>query len=426
LDRARHCWRWIALFGAITAYSRSVVSQEALRSALSLDETLAANAKESSIENRHVRLGPIDGVFSLSSGLYLDDNVCLTETHKESDAILRSGVNMSLAWNATEQSNLRFETGVTYVEYFRGVEESGPEINPDSALAYTARIGDGSVTLFDQFDYLREARTESALANISHLSRAENTIGVRGQWAPNEFRTELGYSHNEYFSDSVSFQYLNRSAEYVFARGAWGFADSSEIGLESGGNVTSYENAKQNDNYAISVGPYVEWQATPSLRVTARGGPSFTTFSANPIPSQGSTLQTYYLGFDLAQEITPFLSQKIRVARDIQPGLNQGSAFIEQLTASYSVLYSLTQAFSLSFGFTYENGQQPFLFEIPGGGTFTELERFDRYTVLPEISWRFTDHFTAATRFSHSFRTSNLVGRNYIENVLSWHLTYQF
>ncbi len=186
----------------------------------------------------------------------------------------------------------------------------------------------------------RRWSTEAALSDLATFPHFDNTIGLRASWLPNQWLVEGGYSHNNYFSDSSSLSYLDRSSEYFFGRGAWRFAEVTQAGLEASASLTNYRQSSQNDSWSISLGPYAEWQITQSIYATLRGGPTLYMFESGGSSAQGSDLSSYYLGLQVNQQLTSYLSHHLGIQRDVSLGVNQGGDYIEQFVASYSVSYT--------------------------------------------------------------------------------------
>ena len=246
------------------------------------------------------------------------------------------------------------------------------------------------------------------------------------KWNPERWSFQAGYSHNVYFSGSQAYTYLNRSSEYLFSRAGWRFAEATQAGLEASSSITAYEFSKRNDNYSISLGPYAEWQARPTLKLTLRGGPTVSVFSNRGSGSGGSSLNSYYVGLEAAHELTRYLSHHLSIVRDVQAGLNEGSAYIEQLKASYFISLALTDWINLSTSVSYENGNQPLPVFLPGGLVAEKTEKFDVYRIGPQLNWHFTQHFSGTVAYNHSLRQSNFQNRNYVENSVSITLGYTF
>src|SRR5262245_24099143 len=86
--------------------------QEALRSAIDLDEVLEQRGSAAYRTPERLHIGPVQIGIGLYSEIHYDDNVRLAEKDIESDLLLRSGVNTRFLWPITERSNLRFGAGI--------------------------------------------------------------------------------------------------------------------------------------------------------------------------------------------------------------------------------------------------------------------------------------------------------------------------
>jgi hypothetical protein len=426
----RALWRHRALPGgsqaiALVLFASPTFAQEALRSALSLDQLIAARTSSSGDSASAMRLGPFTlGVGAYSRASY-DDNINLSTSTALHDVSVAAGLQARAAAAFTDQSDLALGGAAGYVRYLRNTRTSGLEISPDSSLAYSLSYVDATLTVYDQVAYSRQVVSEGALANLSTLPRLENTVGARMSWRPGRWVIEPGYGHEDFLPQSGAFQYLARSSEYGFARAGWGFAERTEAGVESSVAFSSFRHSPGNNNRATSIGGYVDWQVRPYVRVVMRGGPSFTRFDATGGSSQ-PTLESYYLGFELHHELSDFLSHQVILTRDVQSGLNQGSSYIEQLRATYSLSYKLTSSMTLGAALTWEDGTQPLAIPIFSSLLVVVPESFTRYTVTPSFSWRLTDHLTGSLVGTHSVRASNISFRRYQDNTVSTQLTYTF
>ncbi len=427
----RHSVPVPALSGVLTLLlgASPLHAQEALRSALLLDRSIEQRPPQAAgsapvAEGPH--LGPVGLTLSLYERASYEDNISLLERSPRPDTILGSGAKVGLDWAATERSSLRFGTEVGYIEYLRNRQNSGIEIQPDSALTYQVTASDLVVTLFDQLSYSRRVLTEGALANVTSLPRLNNTIGARLAWSPGRWSLEQSYSHNTFIAESKAFEYLNRSSDFLFLRAGWGFTEATRAGLEASATLTAYDVSKANDNHAISLGPFAELQILPTLRVTARGGPSRTYFDSSQAGAASATLRAYFLGGELTQQLTPFLSHTLNVTRDVQPGLYQGSSYIEELRTGYTVNWALTAWMTAGLSLFWESGKQPFPVQAAPNALILVPESYDRYGLGPSLGWRFTDHFSLNVGYAHTDRHSTLRGRGYQSNSTSLQLSYSF
>jgi hypothetical protein len=191
--------------------------------------------------------------------------------------------------------------------------------------------------------------------------------------------------------------------------------------LEASASFTRYQVPIQSDNQSFSLGPYVDWQVAPTFHATVRGGPTFYRFDSNGRPNPTPDLNSYYLGLRLDHQLTDYINHSVGVRRDVQLGLNPGSDYLEQLTATYSFSWLLTSHSTVGAALTYEFGHQPL--HTLG---FYQRETFDRIGLSPGVSYRFSDHFTSSVAYSYWLRESNLPERNYTQNSVSFQLNYQF
>ena len=404
-----------------------VPAQDALHSALSLDPQLAA-ATNSPASTDPAQ--PYWRSLSFHLGSYLlaqyNDNFFETSSNPEMDVSVRGGINLQMSWIPSDRSELRFSSGIGYVHYGEHSAYSGLELSPDSALTYSLRYGDTTLTAYDQFSYWREVATEGALANIATLPRLDNTLGARFSWEPDHWRLQAGYGHEDFMADNSANAYLNRASEQLLGRIAWRLAENSEAGVEGSGSFTTYREQIQSDNQNFSIGPYADLQLRPSIHLSLRGGPAFYFFDPLPDGRRSPDLLSYYLSFNFHHQLTGNCSYELNLRREVQPGLNQGSDYIEQLSASYTISYALTSQLTLAANLTYENGTQPLPLFIFGGFLIEGIEHFERVGGGPRISWRLTDKFTASLDYAHWQRTSDFAGRGYDENIVGASLAYAF
>jgi hypothetical protein len=399
--------------------------QDALFPSLALDQSTAARSAQLSTQPHW---GPVQFAAGAYAGVTYDDNVNAAEYNRESDEISRAGVNLNCAWAATDQSQLQLGTSIGYLDYQKVTSNNGLEISPDSALTYAVTIADVTITLFDQFSYSRQVRTEAALANVATLPQLDNNGGVRAEWDPGHWVLLASYSHGNFLSDGAN-DYLNRSSEDLFARAGWKFAEATQAGVEASDSITDYELATQNNNQNVSFGGYLEWQLRPSLHLTLRGGPVFFEPDSSGQSGANSSVDSYYASVAITHQITDYLSHSFSLNRSLQAGLNQGGGYIKQTVINYAISWNLTQRISIGASANYVDGQQPL---AVANGAYSPLaltqgsEDFQQYGGGLQMSWRCTDHFSTSVNVNHLQRTSNLAGRNYTDNNFGLQLNYTF
>jgi hypothetical protein len=407
------CWLWP---GA------TAQAQDALLSALSLDSVVRAQTNAPvAWQPDQPHLGPVQLALGAYSSLAFDDNINLSQNNPQSDAIIGAGLNLGFSWLATGQSELNFSSQVGYDYYLRHPDDSYVQIAPGSALTWNFLIDNWDVTFFDQFNYTRNVISVASVSNVSGIPIIDNTIGVRAQWQPGDWEIQTGYSYNNYFSDSTTFNYLNHTSAYFFARGAWLFAGDAQLGLEASASITDYSHQTQSDNTSYSVGPYLEWQLDRFIYVSLHGGPTFYSFAANASGQSVNALGSYYLNFDLTHQLTAFLSQELSIQRSVTLGYTLGTAYTEQLSANYIVHWAAKPWLDFVLGLNYQMGRQPLL-----EGFFSTTENFDRYGINPGVSYRITQKLSGSLNYTHWTRGSNISGNRYGDDNVTLQFQYSF
>jgi hypothetical protein len=410
-------WRLAAaIIGLFSCVTRA---QEALLSSLAVARALQNPVVTWPPEQP--RAGPVQLTFGFYTGFQLSDNVNYVEENPQSDTIVRCGVLAGFAWPATEKSTLNLSAGIGYALYVTYPQYSSLEVTPNSALSWDISFEDGTLTIFDQFNYSSQVGSVSALYGLASFPRFDNTIGVKVAWLPNHWHIEGGYSHNDFLSDSTDFSYLNRSSEFFFARGAWRFAESTEAGVEASSSFTDYRMSIQNNNYSLSVGPYWDWQVTQSLHATIRGGWTSFDFSQTSGTAPPADINSYYAGLSVSQQLTEFLTHRLEARRDVRLGYYAGSDYLQEFVLNYSLDWRLTQNITLETSATFEHGTQPLQF-----GISSVQEDYDWLGVGPTALWQATARTVLSAGYSFWQRTSNLPGRGYVQNSFTMRLTYQF
>jgi hypothetical protein len=398
-----------------------VDAQDALQSALSLDSILQAQQNSSTeIPPGQPRLGPVQLSLGVYSGVQYNNNINLAQYNPQSDVILGNGVNLGAFWPVTALSELNFSSAVGYNYYLEHPNQSYVNVAPGSALNWSVLLEEWTLTLYDQFSYTHNVNTIASVSNTYGIPAFNNIVGLRGEWQPDHWDVQLGYSYVSYISDAAAYDYLNNNADNFFARGAWRFADATQLGLEASSAITKYSHVTEPDSTSYSLGPYLQWQVTKAINNSLRGGWTYYSFDATPF-QPASTLNSYYFGLDLSHQLTKYVSQTFSAERDVSLGFNTGGAYTQQFTAIYGVQWSATPWLNLMLNLTYEKGQQPL-----SGTSTMNTENYDRYGVSPGISYQLTQKLSGSLSYSFWDKSSNVNGNSYQQDTLSLQLQYRF
>jgi hypothetical protein len=403
-----------------------LAAQEALQTALEGDRSAQARQLKSGSNTDRIKAGPLEFNVGLSFETEFNDNVNSSETQRESDVIFRPQLDLHSFLPVTKTGQLSLGLGIGYAAYLDNRDLSHLFIRPDSELAYDVAVKDFVFTFYDRFDYSREVESVGALSGVSEFPRFENTAGMRITWAPSRWMYQAGYAHYNFVPKDEDFSYLDRASEQFYARVAYGFAPETRVGVEATVALTDYTSATRADNNNYSAGPYTEWRVTEWITLSAHGGATYFNFSsvrATPgSPAAASyDLDSYYARFQIDHRLTQFISHGLSAVHQVEPGINQGSDFLESTELNYRVSWSLTKQVTVGAHVFYERGTEP-----QNGSLAATTEEYQRVGGGPSASYRLSDRMTATASYDYTRRESNEAGRGYYQNRASIALRYQF
>jgi hypothetical protein len=407
-------------------------AQDALLSAISVDNALAPRETSAEMHEAPVhgvaRLGPVFISHGVHAGMEYNDNINGSEADPQPDTVVRCGINLGLIWPLTGRSLLRFGAGLGYARYFEHTRNGGLEVSPASALTWRIGFKDASLTLYDDFSYSRQVVSEPTVANVATLPRLNNTVGARAAWEPDRWILQAGYGHNTFLSTDNQYDYLNRSSEFLFARAGRRLAERTQAGIEASTGFTSYLQSYQSDSQSLSAGPYVEWQTTEDLRVTARAGPAFYFFHNSPTLRPDPGLNSYYAALRADHRLTEVVSHGLFFQRDVSAGLDQGSSYVEKFSTGYSISVDLTRRIGVGGDVVYDMGNQPLVMPAPGFPRlqYVVKEDFKRVGWGLRASYALTSRLGVSARYNWYARGSSLPGRGYGQNMAGLQVNYTF
>jgi hypothetical protein len=396
--------------------------QEALRSAVDGDRSYQLRSSPDYLpENNRLHAGPVEFQAHVSFGVEWNDNIFIQPDGRQHDFIHRPQVDLLALWPATDTSRLNLGLGLGYEVYMDHSDLNGLVLTPNSEFALDIGVKDFVFTFYDRFSFSRDVLTQGTLnSGTAKMPRIENTGGLRMRWNPSRYAFELGYGHYNFISvggGGADFDYLTRSAELLFARAGYRFAEATTAGLEASASLTDYKSSAQSDNLDASIGPFLEWSVTRALTASLRGGLVFHNFDSSPSRPVGTDLRSYYFGLEAQHQLTDHIRHGLSFRRDVQQGLNEGGDYIEQFSTRYSLTWAFHRSASLAADFLYENNNEP------ENGVANRSHRLGgglALTVQP------LDHVQVSVDYHITTRDSDLPANDYDQNSVTVSATYQF
>src|SRR4051812_3397782 len=196
-------------FGPVSAgdYTYQDVSPSGLHT---LDDNQAAEKEHAD----NIAIGPVRLSLAAGVGVEFNDNITLSDHHRESDIIIRPLASLDAIWRVSDMNTLRLSLGLTYAKYLDHSEfdSDGVIISPTSELEFTFKLGEVKFTLRDRFSYQEDPYDIPQLTGVAQYGRYENQIGIKAEYDFNDrARIEAGYDHYNLWTKQNEFSDQDRA-----------------------------------------------------------------------------------------------------------------------------------------------------------------------------------------------------------------------
>jgi len=393
-------------------------AQESIRPSLAGDTVASLSRPTIDSSNYNLKLGP--ALVSLSSGLQLEfnDNVTLSENHRESDLIIRPSINASAVWQVTELNALRLDLGIGYAKYVDHSEfDTGNLlIAPNSNLSFDIYVGDFRITLFDQFSIQQNPVDEITLSRVGKFERFQNAAGLTVTWDLNAVILVSGYTNYLFRSLDSEFQFLDRTEQQFFTAAAVRLNDATKVGVRGTGGIVTYDQAFQNDGFIYSFGPFVEAQLTPYMRVELEGGYQGGNFETGGLNGDKSNLSGFYGRLLLSHRLNRYWTDGVSIGHEATIGLTTNTTTLTYVR--YNADWRVNSRTNLNLAAFYEHGN-----DSPG---VFESENIDRIGFSVSLGYTIGRHTVTSLAYQYLNRASDLADRSYRQNQLLWSISYAF
>jgi Putative beta-barrel porin 2 len=412
--------KWMLFFAGLLSLllSNQTAAQESIRPSLAGDTVASLSRPTIDSSNYNLKLGP--ALVSLSSGLQLEfnDNVTLSENHRESDLIIRPSINASAVWQVTELNALRLDLGIGYAKYVDHSEfDTGNLlIAPNSNLSFDIYVGDFRITLFDQFSIQQNPVDEITLSRVGKFERFQNAAGLTVTWDLNAVILVSGYTNYLFRSLDSEFQFLDRTEQQFFTAAAVRLNDATKVGVRGTGGIVTYDQAFQNDGFIYSFGPFVEAQLTPYMRVELEGGYQGGNFETGGLNGDKSNLSGFYGRLLLSHRLNRYWTDGVSIGHEATIGLTTNTTTLTYVR--YNADWRVNSRTNLNLAAFCEHGN-----DSPG---VFESENIDRIGFSVSIGYTIGRHTVTSLAYQYLNRASDLADRSYRQNQLLWSISYAF
>ncbi len=384
-----------------------------------------AESRISSLEERNYNL-KIAGVrfqFTATGGLEYIDNISYSDVTRESDVVIRAGVDVHALLPLTKLNALKFDLGIGFERYLIHPSATSGDIyiTPGSELSFDVFVADTfRINFHDRFDLRQDPIDQPSLSNVTNFARFTNTVGVTAVGDFNALVLTAGYDHFNYLSLGNNFDYLNRSAELFLASAVYQVAPRTFLGVEGTASITNYDRNALNSSVGGTAGLYFDITPTPYLRITARGGYQYASFDTGGTFTTGpfvdnSTLNSYYWNLTLNNRINAYVSQSLSAGHENDLGLT--SNYLELDFVRYNVTWRALSNLTLGADAFFENGNE-------SGGLFNE--NLQRYGGDVTLGYQINLQLSTTLHYAFIQKDSDVDFRGYYQNRVGVDVFYRF
>jgi len=386
--------------------------QEAIRMSLASEQAVAAQRTALTNNYYNVQAGPVYLRFQGEMGIELNDNANYSHSNPDADVGLRPNLNLKADWPVTQRNTLALSTGIGYVEYIHDPALSHLDINSDSGLAFNVYSGDFLFNLHDRFSAV-DYQTQDPSVSAS-LIRLENTPGLAVSWDLNKLVLTAGYDHDTYDSLSGNYQYSDNASELFNGKAAFLMSSTSQLGLEAGGGMTTYDQNVLDNSTHFSVGPFYQAKFTPHLSGEVHAGFASYHFDRNGTVENVSDFNGYYASASVNHQLNDSFSQSLSAGRRIQLGITANLS--EDYFVNYQATWTFIRNVFTTLNFSFDHG-------TTSGGT---VETYDQYGPGITFAWRLNDKLRASASYAFLEKESDISNYSYTQNRFLLDLTYDF
>ena len=403
----------------------TIVAQEAVHMSLAGAEAAEARRKaDSTLDYYNLKAGPTAWRFSSSLGAEVNDNIQLEPTSPMTDLIFRPEINARMLWAISDKNNLHLTLGGGYSAYVWHPQFDRFYISPGSELTYDIYVRDFWINIHDRCVLTENSYQDPTVVGSADYSRLENVAGLKALWDLDKSVITLGYDHVNYVSvfessGPTTGQAPDGRSEVFSASGGYSAWPGVRMGIQLGGSLFHYDNTAMNQSVSDatewSIGAFVQGQLSEHVSCTASAGYTvYTPRQTGRASGQSEEFSGLYAQLTLRHDLNQYVNYTLSSGRSINFAFYGGTVdmYFARLQANWNIIRKIT----LSTLFEYEHGSQ----------LAVGAETFDRYGPAIIVGRMLTRKLSANLAYQYYWRGSDLPGRDYVVNIATLNLTYQF
>lgn len=402
-----------------------------------LDET-AVSTRE---ENEHnMRLGPVNLAIAAFIGAEFNDNIALSDDHRQSDIIIRPGLNIDADLPLSDLNHLRFSVGLSYAKYLdhSRYDTDGVLVSPTSDLEFNFVLGQVKFTMRDRFSYQEDPFDIQQLSNVAKYDRYENQAGIKATYNPNSsIEIVAGFDHYNLWTKQDVFSDQDRAIETVFVKPSFDITPAVKVGVNATYSYISFDSGDRSSGNNFMVGPFLEWQLSDATNLYLEGGYQSLTYDGGYTPtrllesadlgitadqrraieneaSDNSDSNSWYVRFELANKPSESFQHRISFSRTTEIGFFTNS--FDLYHVEYSAEYKPNEKISIGPSAFYE------YYESSGDNS----ENAHRIGATLGLRYYLTNSLTIGLDYRYLWKDSNFEGSDYYQNLVFLSAYYKF
>ena len=385
--------------------------------------------------NYNLQLGPVRFLLDAFAGTEFIDNITYSEHNRESDEVVRIGLNIRAMYAITRLNTLQLDLGIGFVHYIEHPNATDNDlfITPGSQVAFNVYVADiFRINFHDSFALLQDPVDQPNLSNTTDFGRFVNTVGVTLVTDLNTLVLTAGYDHFNYWSLNSDYDFLDRSSESFLVSAVYKLAPRTFIGAEGNFAITDYDQNVQNGSDGGTIGGYFDITFNTYIRLIVRGGYQYASFDKNyeefnQFSGNGTnfaegtrfddkdTLNDFYYNVTINHRINAYLTESLAGGRENDLGLT--SNYITENFVRYTIDWRALDKLTVGGSAFYENDQE-------SGGLFDE--HLQRFGISATVGYQFNPKLSGSLYYAYLRKDSDAADRSYYQNTAGLNVDYRF
>jgi hypothetical protein len=203
----------------------------------------------------------------------------------------------------------------------------------------------------------------------------------------------------------------------VYVKPAYLITPAVTVGVNASVSFVSFTEDVQNGGTNYMAGPFVEVALTENTHLYAEGGAQYFKFDDSGTIDDNSNSNSWYARVDLANRLSEVFTQRLSFSKAAEVGY--GSNFYDLYHVEYAANWKIRENLVFDPSLFYEH----YTTSAPLG---TEAESANRYGASVGLRYILTPSITIGLDYRYLYKTSNLPGLEYQQNLVLLSAYYNF